>query len=210
MKLFFYFFTTCFLLIGSSYLNSCQKSDHQELSTPIETSVSPITYQSMYMDITSEYDEIIHQMNVGTFGTRGNNILSMEEEQMLNTILSTIQEKGLFETLSTFGVEEDIIFAIDYCLMHIDDVSLFDNLITLFPNLTEEEIKIVFHGVNYSKIIELCTGSTRAKMTVGCGIALAGAVVGCASAVAIGNVAGLCWWAASYSITLAGVITSCT
>lgn len=93
---------------------------------------------------------------------------------------------------------------------NLNNQNIYELINIRFNALSDEEMIMAFNITNYSFFLEqLCLIQTRNSISGPCALAVAGAVVGAASAVAIGNVAGLIWWGASYSLTLAGVVTSC-
>ncbi len=93
---------------------------------------------------------------------------------------------------------------------NLNNQNIYELINIRFNALSDEEMIMAFNITNYSFFLEqLCLIQTRNSISGPCALAVAGAVVGAASAVAIGNVAVLIWWGASYSLTLAGVVTSC-
>ena len=89
---------------------------------------------------------------------------------------------------------------------NLNNQNIYELINVRFNTLSDEEMIMAFNITNYSFFLEqLCMIQTRKSISGSCALAVAGA----ASAVAIGNVAGLIWWGASYSLTLAGVVTSC-
>lgn len=188
------------ILMCSCFLSSCQ---NQHLEEPNSKQMIMEGYESALI----RYNIMSQAMSASMdFASRP---ISLSQEQKLNEAVEIFDREGVFPVLEMYNIDEDIYFAAIYYLEHKNEPNVFDDLLSAFPDLEAKDFERSFDIVMCSQLIQNeIVGNSRA-MSVGCGVALAGAVVSCASAVAIGNVAGLCWWLASYSFTLAGVVTSC-
>ena len=131
-----------------------------------------------------------------------------DKVQMLEEAIHLYDVQGIDYVLNLYGISEDIFLAASYYSDNVLEANVLENLVKYFPDLSQSDFELVFDIYNCSIILSDYLPQSRA-MKRGCAIAIAGTVVSCFSACAIGNVAGLCWWIASYSITLVGLVDAC-
>ncbi len=209
------------VLIGSSLtVSSCAS----EQNMPVENErIITVAYEKS----TQRFEEINSMLQTCEFGEiEGKHLIVAQIESALSEFNTTDIE--LF--LSQNNVSLDVFDACCFYSENISSPDVFERMTQFFPELTMKDFEQVFDIYYISKIVENSVMMSRAgvesniehgdvmdnasaqknKLSTGCIVAVSGAVVSCVSAVAIGNVAGLAWWLASYSFSLAGVVTSCS
>lgn len=136
--------------------------------------------------------------------------LSSAQEQQLNAAIQLYSDsESVLDVLDHYGIDEDVYFAADYYSNHSQDANVLDDVESLFPNLSQNQLKTAYDMYFYSKIIRDRVANGRTIKT-SCAVAIAGAVVSCAAAVSIGNVAGLCWWTVTYGFSLYSLVDTCS
>lgn len=210
------------VLMSTMIVTSC--ATDEAITTPTTKRIVEVAYSNS----TQKFIEINTMLQNAEFGE------IMNKQQIVSEVENAVSEFNKMD-IEVFLLQNNISLDIyDACCFYAENVESSDILNRMeqyFPDFTLAEFEQVFDIYYVSKImgndIMMSRGDAvsnqiggdvvvndelakQNKLSTGCVIAVSGAVVTCVSAVTIGNVAGLAWWLASYSTSLAGVIASCS
>lgn len=135
-------------------------------------------------------------------------ILTKFECQQIENALSLYSRTDIETVLENYNINPTIYKACNYYRENIEQKDIFKLLAINFPTLKQNDWEMAFDMYNCGMLINNSIIKTR-SMSTSCAVSVGGAVISCMSALAIANVAGLCWWLATYSASLASVIASC-
>ncbi len=205
--------TSLFLGVSLIAFNACsnEELDSTSLANEAEVATRSIDFQieDIYNLSKSEFDFVNQSMNNCLSSGSSENMLSENESKQLEDALSLYSRTDIETVLDYYNVDEKLYEA---CLFYKENAGkedVFNLLSEKYIDFTYDEWKTVFDMYNCGMLINNNFTTTRA-MSASCAISVGGAVISCMSAVAIGNLAGLGWWLASYSASLAGLVASCS
>lgn len=192
-------------LITTFFVIGCSKDE--SINSPKTEKIKELAIKSK-----SEFDKEILRINKKTPLLRSSEITDAD----INNINSAI-DFTKSHSVKSFFMKENlnplIIDMAEFYRNNLNKQDVYELISEKYSTLSSNEMTMAFNITHYSFFIDQIitdSGIIQTRRASGaCMVAVAGAVVGAMSAVAIGNVAGLIWWGASYSLTLAGVATSC-
>ena len=210
------------VLISTMVATSCKNDDG--ITTPSTKRIIEIAYSNS----TQKFGEINVMLQNCEFGEIEN------KQQIVSEVENAVSEFNKIDTeifLTQNNISLDVFDACCFYAENVESPDVLEQMEQYFPDLSLTDFEQVFDIYYVSKILgnnilmsrgDAISGQINGdimvndelaqqnKLSTGCIVAVSGAVVTCVSAVTIANVAGLAWWLASYSVSLAGIVTSCS
>lgn len=192
------------------YACSSEELDSTSLSNGAEVTTRPVVQIEDVCKLSkSEFEFVNPNMNNCLSFDSEANRLSEDESKQLENALSLYSRTDIETVLDNYGVDKKIYEACKFYEENLGKKDVFSLLSEKYSDFTYDDWKMTFDMYYCGMLINSNIIKTRA-MSASCAISVGGAVISCMSAVAIGNLAGLGWWLASYSASLAGVVASCS
>lgn len=204
------FNTPLFLGVILMAFSACSSEELDSISNEMEVKTGS---SSQIEDICklseSEFEFVNQSMSDYLSSNSKSSKLSENESKQLENALSLYSRTDIETVLDSYSVDKRIYEACNFYKENIGEKDIFSLLSEKYSDFTYNDWKMAFDMYYCGMLINDNVVKSRA-MSAGCAISVGGAVISCMSAVAIGNLAGLGWWLASYSASLAGVVASCS
>lgn len=204
--------TSLFLGVATIAFYACSNEELDATSFPNDVEATTRSATVQVEDVCnlskSEFEFINQSMNDCLSSGSNENRLSESECKQLEDALSLYSRTDIETVLSNYSVDKKIYEACKFYEENAGGKDVFNLLNEKYSDFTYNDWKMAFDMYYCGMLINNNLVKTRALDT-SCAFSIGGAVVSCMSAVAIGNLAGLGWWLASYSVTLAGLVASC-